>query len=145
MNKTYLLIVFTFFYNVLCVGQEKEPHHEHANIKFETLVKSTKSWDGQLLPKYPEGQPEVTVARVVIPPHTKLPLHFHPVINAGVLIRGEVIVVSNEGKEKHLKAGDSLIELVNKYHYGENKLDTPAEFIIVYAGVKGTPITVKSN
>jgi len=43
----------------------------------------------------------------------------------------------------HLKAGDSIVELVNKWHYGKNEGDEPAEIIIVYSGTQGIPITIE--
>jgi quercetin dioxygenase-like cupin family protein len=70
-------------------------------------------------------------------------LHQHPVINAGVLLQGELTVETNEGKTLHLKAGDPIVEVVNTWHYGINEGDEPAEIIVFYAGVQGKPITTK--
>ncbi len=106
------------------------------------LAKSTKTWDGATLPEYPQGQPEVTIFHITIHPGTQLPLHHHPVINAGVLLEGELTVVRQDGKNLKLKAGDPIIELVNTPHYGMNESDEPAVIIVVYAGTKGNPITV---
>ena len=58
------------------------------DIKVETLAKSTKQWDGDLLPRYPTTQPEVTVLRISIPAGVTVPLHTHPVINAAIIIIG---------------------------------------------------------
>ena len=63
-------------------------------------------------------------------------------INAGVLLEGALTVVTPEGLEKHLDAGDSLIELVEQWHFGRNDGDVPAVILVVYAGVEGKPITV---
>ena len=60
------------------------------DIKVETLAKSTKQWDGDLLPRYPTTQPEVTVLRISIPAGVTVPLHTHPVINAAVIIQGKL-------------------------------------------------------
>ena len=109
----------------------------------EVLAKSSTSWAGETLPNYPSGTPEVTILRIVIPPKTKLPMHKHPYINAGVLLSGELIVTTEDNKTKRLKKGEALIELVNRWHYGENISDEPAEIIVVYAGEKGEAITIK--
>jgi quercetin dioxygenase-like cupin family protein len=106
------------------------------------LVKSSQSWKGSLLPGYPQGQPEVTILRIVIPAGTRLEIHSHPVINAGVLISGQLTVVAADGKTLHLKAGDPIVEMVNTLHYGINEGTVPAEIIVFYAGVAGRPITV---
>lgn len=116
-------------------------------IQVETLVQSTKSWDGTPLPPFPAGaQPEMRVVRITIPPHTSLPVHKHPVYNAGVLLKGSLVVElvggPNDGKTMTMKAGDPLVEVMNQWHYGRNDGDEPAEILVVYTGPKGTPITV---
>ncbi len=106
-------------------------------IKVKTLAKSTTSWNGDTLPAYPAGQPEVTVLRITIPPGMQLPLHEHPVINAGVLVKGELQINTKDGESKLLKAGDALIELVNEWHYGANNSAEDAVIFVVYAGIEG--------
>ena len=115
---------------------------EPASVTVRTLVQSTRSWNGTPLPAYPSGQPEVTVLHITIPPGVALPMHQHPVINAGLLIRGQLLVTSATGASLQLKAGQGLIEMVNQPHYGTNNGTEPAEIVVVYAGVKGQPITV---
>ena len=111
--------------------------------RVEVLLKTTTSWDGDALPAYPEGQPEVTILRITIPAHTQLPMHEHPVINAGILLKGELTVMTETDQTLHLKAGDLIAELTNKWHYGKNEGDTPAEIMVFYAGIENEPITVK--
>ncbi|MBC7654752.1 MAG: cupin domain-containing protein [Oligoflexus sp.] len=112
-------------------------------IEVTKLAESIQSWNGDKLPSYPTGQPKITILKIIIPPHQKLDLHKHLVINAGILLKGVLTVFDEKNNMLELKAGDSIIELVNKYHYGENKGDEPAEIMVFYAGVVGTPITVK--
>jgi quercetin dioxygenase-like cupin family protein len=112
-------------------------------VESVVLVKSGSSWDGKPLPRYAKGKPEVTIIRIIIPPGGRLPLHKHLVINSGVLIRGELTVVTENNEILHLKAGDPIVEVVNKWHYGRNDGDVPAEIIVVYAGIRGKPITIR--
>ncbi|ESP62648.1 hypothetical protein SMITH_294 [Smithella sp. ME-1] len=112
-------------------------------IAVEQLAKSTKSWDGEALPKYPQGQPEITILRIKIPAGAKLEIHNHPVINAGVLLKGELTVIAEDSKTLHLKSGDYIVELVNKKHYGRNEGTEMAEIVVFYAGVENKPITIK--
>ncbi|MDY6854663.1 MAG: cupin domain-containing protein [Thermodesulfobacteriota bacterium] len=112
-------------------------------VKVEVLAKTIASWDGRYLPNYAKGKPEITILRIKIPPRVQLPLHTHPVINAGVLLKGELTVVTEEKETLHLKAGDAIVEVVDKWHYGKNEGNEPAEIIVFYAGVEGTPITIK--
>ncbi len=113
--------------------------------KVDILAKASSSWDGRPLPYYAKGKPEVTILRITIPPKIKLSLHKHPVINAGVLLKGELTVVTEDKKTLHLKAGDSIVEVVNKWHYGKNEGNEPAEIIVFYAGIQGIPITIKET
>jgi quercetin dioxygenase-like cupin family protein len=116
---------------------------EENAVNVDVLAKTSVSWDGTALPNYPKGKPEITILRIQIPPKVQLPLHEHPVINAGVLLKGELTVVTKDDEILHLKAGDSIVELVNKWHYGINESNESAEIIVFYAGVQGSPITIK--
>lgn len=112
-------------------------------IKVDVLTETSSSWDGRVLPDYEKGKPEVTILRITIPPGVKLPLHKHSVINAGVLLKGELTVVTEDKETLYLKAGDSIVEVVDKWHYGKNDGKEPAEIIVFYAGIRGMPITIK--
>ncbi len=111
-------------------------------IEVHQLAKSGASWDGALLHTYPEGNPEITILRIIIPPGDTLTKHKHPCINAGVLLKGELTVQAEDGKMLHLKAGESIVEVVDTWHSGRNEGVEPAEIIVFYAGVEGAPITV---
>ena len=112
-------------------------------IQSTQLVKTTRCWNGQPLPAYKKGTPEITILRITIPPKHTLPLHTHPVINAGVLLKGELTVTTDTGQVLKLKPYDPIVEVVNTWHYGRNEGDIPAEIIVFYAEEKGEPITIK--
>jgi len=116
---------------------------EDNQVRTDVLAKAGISWDGMALPEYARGKPQITILKIRIPPKTKLPLHKHPVINAGVLLKGTLTVVTEDDEKLQLKAGDSIIEVVNKWHYGINESNEFAEIIVFYAGVQDSPITVK--
>lgn len=109
------------------------------SIAVEELVKTTRSWDGKLLRSYPQGQPEITIRRIIIPAGARLDTHSHPVINAGVLLSGQLTVVTADEKTLHLKAGDPIVEVVNTSHYGINQGNVPAEIVVFYAGAVEVP------
>lgn len=136
MNKPQL------FFALICILFIACKPNTNNKIEVTTLAKSTKSWNDASLPEYPEGNPEVTILKIVIPPKTKLNWHKHPVINAGVLLKGELTVISKTNDTLHLKAGEPIIEIVNAWHYGENEGSEPAEIIVFYAGVEKAPITI---
>lgn len=105
---------------------------------FTSVIESSSSWDGVLLPHYPEGVPRVTILRITIPPHVKLEMHKHPIINAGIVLKGELTVLTEDGRSSVFKAGEGLVELVNAYHYGENRGEEPVDLIMFYAGTIDT-------
>ena len=118
---------------------------EPSTATVDVLAKTGNSWNGTELPNYATGKPEITILRITIPPKSQLPLHKHPAINAGVLLKGELTVITKKGEILHLKAGDSIVEVVNQWHYGINEGDETAEIIVFYAGTRDLPITVKQQ
>ena len=142
--KTRLL----FILGALIISHGGNAHNSDKKhgTQVKHLAKSSQSWDGTPLPSYPSAKPEITILNIKIPPGTRLPLHRHPVINAGYLIKGELTVVKEDGKKRlKMKAGDTLIELVNQWHYGKNEGKTTAEIVVFYAGSSGQEITVKKK
>ncbi len=116
---------------------------ENAAVTVDELAKTSTSWNGSVLPAYPEGQPEVTILRIRIAPGTELPQHMHPIINAGVLLSGQLTVVTKKGETLHMKPGDPIVEVVNQWHYGRAEGDEPVDIIVFYAGVVDGKITIK--
>ncbi len=137
-NITTLIVFLSVLLLSSCAGTLK-------NVQVETLTKSTTSWDGQTLPDYPKGQPQITILRIKIPAGAKLEMHRHPVINAGVMISGELMVITENNETLRIKAGDAIIEVVDKWHFGKNEGSNTAEIIVFYAGVVNQPITVKHD
>ena len=118
------------------------PYAAALGVKVETLSRSDRSWNGDLLPKLNDVQAEVTVLRITVPAGVTLPRHFHPVINAGVLLQGSLRVESDDGASQSLKPGQAIIEMVNKAHRGVSLGPEPAVVVVVYVAPKGSPITV---
>ena len=114
-------------------------------VKVEELTKTTESWDGSTLPPYKIGQPEITILKITVQPNMELPWHVHPIINAGVLIKGKLTVITKDGEEHELSVGDTIVEVIGKIHRGINKGSIPAEIIVFYAGVTETPLTIKAE
>ena len=110
------------------------------------LLKTTRSWDGKPYPPYGNRQPEITVLRIVIPAHSTLAWHHHPVINAAYVQQGALTVEKrgDDGKPGDMcsiGAGEVLPELVDQVHRGYTGAE-PATLIVFYAGTEGGDITV---
>ncbi len=63
-------------------------------VAISRVVETAASWDGAPLPSYPRGAPRVTILRATVPPHTALAMHTHALVNAGVILRGELTVIA---------------------------------------------------
>ena len=106
----------------------------------KTLIKTETAWDGSALPDYPVGKPEIIIDRISFPPHHVTDWHYHSVINAGVILSGELTIVCKDGKEKTFLAGEPIVECVEEIHRGENRGDITADIIMFYDSTPGQPI-----
>ncbi|MEI9977066.1 MAG: cupin domain-containing protein [Ignavibacteriota bacterium] len=109
-------------------------------IHSETLSQTTTSWDGAAYKDYPATQPQLTVLKITIPPHTTMKWHTHPIPNAAYLLSGAVTVETRNGAVRHFVAGQVIPETVNTLHRGITG-DEAAVLIVFYAGTPGTPLS----
>ena len=98
---------------------------------------------GAELPDYPVGKPELIVKRYVFPRGSKLGWHHHPVMNYGMMQQGELTIIGLDGKEKTVRAGEAVVEMVGTIHHGENRGDKTVVLDMFYISQNGTPIAVQ--
>lgn len=136
MKRLIFIFCFVslFFYGICLAGDD--------GIEVKVLTKTGLSWDGSPLPEYKNAKPEITILKITIPPATALPMHQHPVINLGFMLKGELTVFTEEGKVLNLKEGDHIVEVVNTWHYGKNEGSSPAVIVVFYIGYEGSPVTI---
>lgn len=139
----YIRVSLTFSTLLMLFFSCGKANKESLKPVSELVAESYLSWNGDSLPAYPSGTPKISMVKVTIPPNSELPKHHHPVINAGVLLKGELTVIDIHGNVLEMKAGDPIIEVVNTIHYGINKGSIPAEILVFYAGAEGMEIVVK--
>ena len=88
---------------------------------------------------------EITALRVGIGPGGETGRHMH-LYPAFVYVLEGAIEVEIEGGGSHsYKAGDSFVEAINAWHNGRNRGSTPAELLVVFAGVRGKPNLVRPH
>ena len=110
-------------------------------VKAETLLSTSQSWDGTAYEAYPTGRPELTVLRMTIAPNTTLPWHTHPMLTVAYVVSGELLVEKQEGgAQRRLVAGDVLPEMVNIRHRGVSGA-AGVVLIVFYAGTKGMKLS----
>ncbi|OZB32993.1 MAG: hypothetical protein B7X60_15645, partial [Polynucleobacter sp. 39-45-136] len=113
----HLIAVLLTAFPLTSFAQLAQANQIPGEVKVTQILKATKEWDGSPLPPYPPKNPEITILRYEIPPGIRLPMHKHPVINAGVVLQGQLTVTAKDGKQLILNEGDSIVELVDKWHY----------------------------
>ena len=135
MQKLLKLTIF-FILTVLCI----------TNVSYcaekEVILKTTSTWDKAEYKKLKIKKPEVTVLKIVIGVGEELPMHKHDLVNIAYVKKGTLTVITDKNEEITLHEGESLPELIGKYHYGKNTGDEPVELIVFYIGEKGTPLSV---
>lgn len=130
-----LLVVATSFANFAHAVDAPE-------IKAKVALKASVSWDGTPYKPYPEGQPQLTILEITIPPHTALPWHHHPVPNAAYVVSGELTIQDRlTGTSHKVTAGQAFAESVGASHRGVTG-DQAVVVIVTYSGVEGTSLSV---
>ena len=110
-------------------------------IQVETLTQTNSAWDGTPYKAYPSGQPQITVLKITIAPHTTMKWHTHPMPNAAYVLSGEITVEKkSDGSKKHFVAGQAVTETVDSVHRGVTGSE-PVELIVFYAGKPGLPLS----
>ena len=109
----------------------------------EELIRTSQSWDGEELPDYLQGRPELVAVKYVFPAGQKLGWHHHPVMNYGILVQGELTIIGQDGKEKTVHEGEAVVEMVNTIHHGENRGTKPVILYMFYLSQKDMPLAVQ--
>ena len=112
-------------------------------VQTTELIRTSQSWDGVDLPDYLVGKPEIVGIKYEIPAGEKLGWHDHPVMNFGIMVEGELTIVSIDGKEKTLHEGEAVVEMVGTIHHGENRGTKPVVLYMFYLSQEGLPLSVQ--
>ena len=112
-------------------------------VQTAELIRTSQSWDGVELPEYLQGRPELVAVKYEIPAGQKLGWHHHPVMNHGILVQGELTIVSLDGAEKVVHEGEAVVEMVNTIHHGENRGTKPVILYMFYLSQEGMPLSVQ--
>jgi len=113
------------------------------DIKTTELIRTSQSWDGAMLPDFPQGQPELRVVRLDFPIGAKTGWHHHTVVNYGIVQQGDLTIVCQDGKEKTFREGEALVEVIGTIHRGENRGSKPVILNMFYFSSSGAEITIQ--
>ena len=109
------------------------------------LFRTSQSWDGAPLPDYLQGRPELVAMKYVFPAGCTLGWHHHEVMNFGVLTQGELTIVAEDGTEKTIHEGETVVEMVGTVHHGENRGAKPAVLYMFYLSQKDMPLAIDTT
>ena len=121
----------------------KEIDNPVQQVRATELIRTSQSWDAVELPDYLQGRPEVVAIKYEIPAGQKLSWHHHPVMNHGILVQGELTIVSEKGNEKVVHEGEAVVEMVDTVHHGENRGSEPVILYMFYLSQEGLPLSVQ--
>lgn len=111
----------------------------------EILLQASRSWNGNPYTHYPAGQPQLTMIRLTIAPHTALPWHTHPFPNVAYVLSGSLTLHDKaSGKTRVVYQGQAFAESVDDVHRGETGVE-PAVLLITYAGTPGVPTSIPAK
>ena len=112
-------------------------------IKTTELIRTSESWDGAMLPDFPQGAPELRVIRLDFPVGAKTGWHHHTVVNYGIVQQGDLTIVCQDGSERTFHEGEPLVEVIGTIHRGENRGRKPVVLVMFYYSEPGAEITIQ--
>lgn len=124
-----------------CKGTDGQENNEVQEVRSTELIRTSQSWDGVELPDYLVGRPEIVGVKYEIPAGQKLGWHLHPVMNFGILVQGDLTIISQDGLEKEVHEGEAIVEMVGTIHHGENRGDKPVVLYMFYLTQEGLPLS----
>lgn len=134
-----VLVTVTLAFTLLREGIAGE--NRQRAVQSETSMQADSSWDGEPYESYPTGQPELSVLKITLAPHTELQWHSHPIPNAAYIVSGELTLErKKDGKRRHFAAGQAVSETVDTFHRGVTG-NEPVVLIVFYAGSPGVSLT----
>jgi len=110
-------------------------------LVIETLISATESWNGDSF-KYPRGQAEMTLQKIIAQPGFKTPLHLHPQPGIVYVQKGTLYCETSEGKSLIVSAGESFASSQNTVHFCQNNGDEEGIVFVASAGAKGIKTTL---
>ena len=138
MKLKKIILLMYLFIGALALPQSSLSEEK---IKVIPLIQSTKGLSGENF-NYLEGEPELRLLKVKIPPGLKTPIHTHPSPMLIHVTRGRIKHVSGE-EINFFKAGDAFIES-NKggAHYLKNVGKKPAILHVGVVSIVGMPTAI---
>ena len=106
MAKLVLPGLFLLYAAFALLREATAGENSQRAVRSETMLRTGSSWDGEPYKSYPAGQPELSILKITLAPHTELEWHSHPMPNAAYIVCGELTLErKKDGKKQRFAAG----------------------------------------
>ena len=139
--RRFLIIALTAGISIPIVACSPKKQASLEPVLVETLISATESWNGDSF-KYPRGQAEMKLEKIIAKPGFKTPLHLHPQPGIIYVERGTLYCETSDGKSLTVGAGESFASSQNTVHSCENNGDKEMVVFVASAGAKDKKTTV---
>lgn len=118
------------------------PYAQSISIK-PLLKTSTDSLGTPIV--YPTNAPaEISAFLIEIAPGEKTNWHYHPIPCLGYVLEGAVQIELEDGSTKTYRAGEAIVEVINRPHNGSNPGDQPTRLVFFALGSTGQSLVEKT-
>lgn len=108
----------------------------------QALLSSGQTIAGETI-SYPSGAPaRITAAIVTFAPGQETGWHTHGIPAFGYILDGELTVDYGDQGSRLYKAGDALLEAIDRPHNGRNTGSVPMRILAVFMGAEGTKTSI---
>ncbi len=142
--RHFLLLALTAGITIPIVACSPKKQTSLEPVVVETLISATESWNGDSF-KYPKGQAEMKLEKIIAQRGFKTPLHLHPQPGIIYVQRGTLYCEASDGKFLKVFAGESFASSQDTFHYCKNDGNEEMVVLVASAGVKGQKTTIPWN
>ncbi|MGE0195945.1 MAG: cupin domain-containing protein [Methylocystis sp.] len=124
----------------LSVGASVAEERASAEIDTE-IARATKTAAGRPI-TLPQGPLEVVASIYTLAPGARLPEHKHPFQRYAYVLQGELMVQQADSGSRVYRAGEFVIESVDRWHFGATVGDVPVKLLVIDQSPPGVETTV---
>tara|TARA_B100000965_G_C19105519_1_gene546797 strand:- start:89 stop:520 length:432 start_codon:yes stop_codon:yes gene_type:complete len=142
--RCFFFLALTAGISLPIVACNPKPEATLEPVVVETLMSATQSWNGDSF-KYPRGQAEMKLQKIIAQPGFKTPLHLHPQPGIVFVQSGTLYCETSDGKSLSVGAGESFASSQNTVHYCQNNGDEEGIVFVASAGAKDKKTTITTE
>ena len=139
--RRFLLLALTVGMSIPIFACSPKKQTSLEPVIVETLISAIESWNGDSF-KYPRGQAEMKLEKIIAQPGFKTSLHLHPQPGIVYVETGTLYCETSDGKSLTVRAGESFAASQNTSHYCQNIGKNEMVVFVTSASVKGKKTTV---